>query len=104
MMILFILLLLLMTNSFQCAVYCRAEPVDDHIDVVWCRDVGRCEQDMVAAAAIHGPAGRVTGEAAFERGGLDPLVELEAGIERLAAGAVGDQLHGLGPGAAPGNA
>src|SRR5216684_132526 len=50
---------------------------------------------MVAAAAIRGPAGRVTGEAAFERGGLDPLVELEAGIERLAAGAIGDQLDGL---------
>src|SRR5258708_7117627 len=86
MMILFILLLLLMTNSFQCAVYCGAESVDDHIDVVWCRDVGRCEQDMVAAAAIHGPAGRVTGEAAFECGGLDPLVELVAGLERLAGG------------------
>src|SRR6266478_1172788 len=50
---------------------------------------------MVAAAAIHGPGGRVTGEAAFERGGLDPLVELEAGIERRAAGAIGDQLDGL---------
>ena len=50
---------------------------------------------MVAAAAIHGPAGRVTGEAAFERGGLDPIVELEAGIERFAAGAIGDQLDGL---------
>src|SRR6266446_6754982 len=50
---------------------------------------------MVAAAAIHGPAGRVTGEAAFERGGLDPMVELEAGIERLAAGAIGYQLDGL---------
>src|SRR5258708_25461084 len=94
MMILFILLLLLMTNSFQCAVYCGAESVDDHIDVVWCRDVGRCEQDMVAAAAIHGPAGRVTGDAAFECGGLDPLVELEAGIERLPAGGVGDHLEG----------
>ena len=50
---------------------------------------------MVAAAAIHGPTGRVTGQTAFERGGLDPMVELEAGIERLAAGAIGDQLDGL---------
>src|SRR5258707_13539685 len=50
---------------------------------------------MVAAAAIRGPARRVAGEAAFECGGLDPLVELEAGIERLAAGAIGDQLDGL---------
>ena len=29
---------------------------------------------MVAAAAIHRPTGRITGEAAFERGGLDPLL------------------------------
>src|SRR6476660_4924212 len=50
---------------------------------------------MVAAAAIRGPARRVAGEAAFERGGLDPLIELEAGIERLPAGAIGDQLDGL---------
>src|SRR3979409_1810168 len=50
---------------------------------------------MVAAAAIHRPAGRITGEAACERGGLDPLVELEAGIERVAAGAICDELDGL---------
>ena len=50
---------------------------------------------MVAAAAVHRAAGRITGEAAFERGGLDPLVELEGWIERLAAGAIGDQLDGL---------
>ena len=50
---------------------------------------------MVATAAIHRPACRITGEAVFERGGLDPLVELEAGIERLAAGAIGDELDGL---------
>ncbi len=50
---------------------------------------------MVAAAAIHRPAGRITGKAAFERRGLDPLVELEGGIERLAAAAIGDQLDGL---------
>src|SRR5258707_15136176 len=50
---------------------------------------------MVAAVAIHRPACRITGEAVFERGGLDPLMELEAGIERRAAGAIGDQLDGL---------
>src|SRR5712672_4810212 len=50
---------------------------------------------MVAAAAIHRPACRITGEAVFERGSLDPLVELEAWIERLAAGAIGDELDGL---------
>src|SRR6476469_7359014 len=50
---------------------------------------------MVAAAAIHRPAGRITGKAAFERRSLDPLVEFEGGIERLAAGAIGDQLDGL---------
>src|SRR6266481_9500373 len=95
MAILFILLLLLPTNGLQCAVYRRAEPVDDHVDVVWRRDVGRCEQDMVAAAAIHRPAGRITGETTFERGGLDPLVEFEVGIERRAAAAIGDQFDGL---------
>src|SRR5882672_1806908 len=94
MMSLFILLLLL-TNRFQCAVHCRAEPVDHHVDVFGCRDVGRCQQNMVATAAIRRAAGRITGEAVFERGGLDPLVELEAGIERLAAGAIGDELDGL---------
>src|SRR6476659_181717 len=56
---------------------------------------------MVATASIHGPAGRVTGEAAFESGGLDPLVELEAGIEGLAACAIGDQLDGLEQAAPP---
>ncbi len=50
---------------------------------------------MVAAAAIHCPACRITGEAVFERGGFDPLVELEAWIERLAGGAIGDELDGL---------
>src|SRR5712672_4598192 len=50
---------------------------------------------MVAAAAIHRPACRITGEAVFERGSLDPLVELEAWIERLAADAIGDELDGL---------
>src|SRR5712672_3969399 len=50
---------------------------------------------MVAAAAVHRPPDGITGQTAFERGGLDPMVELEAGIERLAAGAIGDQLDGL---------
>jgi len=50
---------------------------------------------MVAAAAIHGPAGRVTGEAAFERGGLDPLVELELGSKGSRLGAIGYQLDSL---------
>src|SRR6266436_10454523 len=50
---------------------------------------------MVAAAAVHRPPDGITGEADFERGGLDPLVELEAWIERFAAGPIGDQLDGL---------
>ena len=50
---------------------------------------------MIAAAAIHRPASRITGKPAFERGSLDPLVELEGRIERLAAGTIGDQLDGL---------
>src|SRR5258705_11868349 len=57
---------------------------------------------MIAAAAIHCPASRITGKPAFERGSLDPLVELEARIERLAAGTIGDQLDGLEQ-AAPAN-
>src|SRR3979490_2727374 len=44
----------------------------------------------------------MAGEAGFECGGLDPLVELEARIERLAAGAIGDQFDGLEQ-AAPAN-
>ena len=50
---------------------------------------------MVAAAAIHGAAGRIAGKPAFERGGLDLLVELEGGIERLAGCAIRHQLDGL---------
>src|SRR5258707_618213 len=90
MMILFIPFLLLVTNRFQCTVYRSAEPVDDHVDVVRCRDVRRCEQDVIAAAAVHRPAGRITGEAGFQRRRLDPLVEPEGGIRRRAAGAIGD--------------
>src|ERR1700730_5498460 len=47
---------------------------------------------MVAAAAVRRAAGRIAAEAAFERGGLDSLVELEAGVERRAAGAIGHQF------------
>ena len=95
MTILFILSPPLVIDTSQCAVDRGAEPVDDHVDVIRRRDVGRREQDVVAAAAVHRPAGRVAGKPALERGGLDLLVELEGGIERLAAGAVGDQLDGL---------
>ena len=50
---------------------------------------------MVAVATVHGSACRITGKAALERRGLDPLVQLEAWIERRAAGAVCDNLDGL---------
>ena len=101
MTILFILLLLLVTDTFQRAVDGVAQPVDDHVDIVRCRDIGRREQDMIAAAAVHGSAGRVAAKPAFERGGLDPLVELERGIERRARGAIGNQFDRLEQAAAP---
>src|SRR6185437_2424469 len=62
-MSLFIGFLLLLTDAFQCLVHGAAESIDDHVDVVRRRNVGRREQHMVAAAAIRGPAGRITAEA-----------------------------------------
>src|ERR1041385_7458553 len=50
---------------------------------------------MIAAAAVHRAASRIAGEAVLECGSLDALVELEGGIERRAAGAIGHQLDGL---------
>src|SRR5260370_6851534 len=50
---------------------------------------------MIAAAALHGSARRVAGKPAFERRGLDPLIELERGIERRARCAIGNQFDGL---------
>src|SRR5450756_1185200 len=49
---------------------------------------------MIAAAAVDRSARRVAGQSVFERRGLDPLVQLERGIERRARGTVGDQLDG----------
>src|SRR5258708_18738304 len=50
---------------------------------------------MVAVTAVHGSAPRVAAKPAFERRGLDPLMELERGIERRPGGAIGDQLDRL---------
>src|SRR5260370_10923123 len=50
---------------------------------------------MIAAAALHGSARRVAGKPAFERRGLDPLIELERGIARRARCAIGNQFDGL---------
>src|SRR5260370_1899657 len=50
---------------------------------------------MIAAATVHGSARRVAGKPAFERRGLDPLIELERGIERRARCAIGNQFDGL---------
>src|SRR4051794_2103280 len=50
---------------------------------------------MVAAPAVHRAAARITGETVFKRRRLDALVQLETGLERRAAGAVGDQLDRL---------
>ena len=50
---------------------------------------------MVASLTVYGSAGRITGQAAFERGGLDPLVELERRIEWRACAAIGNQFDGL---------
>src|SRR5665811_2115539 len=71
------------------------QPVDDYVDIVRRRDVGWREQDMIAAAAVHRSARRVAGKPAFERRGLDPLIELERGIERRARCAIGNQFDGL---------
>src|SRR6478672_2492540 len=57
---------------------------------------------MIAAAAVHGSAARVAAQPAFEGYGLDPLIELERGIERRARGAIGDQFDRLEQ-AAPAN-
>src|SRR5437588_12206001 len=93
MTILFILLLL-MTNTFQRSVDGLAEPVDDHVDILRCRNIGRRQQHVVAAAAIRRSARGVTGKATLEGSRLDPRVELERGIERFTAGAIGHQFDG----------
>src|SRR6266702_6746644 len=92
MSIFFIWRLLLMTDTLQSIVHGKAQPIDNHVDVVCCRDIGRREQHMVAALAIRSAAGRVAAEPAGKRSGLDLLVKLERGIERGATGAIGHQL------------
>src|SRR5205807_9189782 len=101
MMILFILLLLLMTHTLQRAVDGLTQAVDDHVDIVRRRDIGRREQDMIAAATIHASARGITAEPAFEGDRLDALVQFQRRIERRAGGAIGDQVDGLEQAAAP---
>src|SRR5450759_4109017 len=84
-----------MTNTFQRIVDGMVQPVDDCVDIVRRRYVGWREQDMIAAAAVHRPARRVAGKPAFERCGLDPLIELERGIEWRARSTIGNQFDGL---------
>src|SRR5712675_83757 len=50
---------------------------------------------MIAATAVHRSAPRIAAKPAFEGYSLDPLIELERGIERRARGAVGHQFDGL---------
>src|SRR5215469_8295494 len=50
---------------------------------------------MIAMLAVSGAAGRIAAEPAFECRRLDLLVQLEAWIERLLAGAILDQLDRL---------
>ena len=90
-----------MTNVFQCAVDCDTEPFHDHVDVAGRRDIGRGEQHMVAALAVGSAAGRIAAEPASERRGLDPLMQLQLGIERLPCAAVSDQLDPPEQAAAP---
>src|SRR5438445_1292469 len=101
MMILFILLLLLMTHTLQRAVDGLAQAVDDHIDIVRRRDIGRREQDVIAAATVHASARGIAAKAAFEGDGLDALVQFQRGIERRAVTAIGDELDGLEQAAPP---
>src|SRR5262249_8973232 len=92
---------LLMAHTLQRGVDGLAKPVDNHVDIVRCRDIGWREQDMVAAATIHSPARGVATKAAFEGDSLDALVKLERRIERRAGGAGADHLDGLEQAAAP---
>ena len=71
------------------------QSIDDLVDIVRCCDIRGRKQDMVAALAICGSTGRITGKAAFECGGLDPLIDLERRIERRARAAIRNQLDGL---------
>src|SRR5215216_6998257 len=100
MTILFILFLL-MAHTLQRAVDGLAKPVDDHVDILRRRDIGRREQDMIAAAAVHASARGIAAEAAFESDCLDALVQFQRRIERRAGGAVGDEFNGLEQAAAP---
>src|SRR5215469_16440979 len=84
-----------MLDASQGAVHGGAETVDNHVDVVLRRDIGRRQQHVIAAAAIHTAAGRVAGEAAFERRSSYFVVELEGGIERPSRRAILDQFDRL---------
>src|SRR5882724_12015764 len=84
-----------MTHTLQRTVDGLTQPVDDHVDILRCRDIGRREQDMIAAATVHASARGITAKPAFEGHRLDPRVELQRGIERRAGCTIGNQLDGL---------
>src|SRR5439155_26042163 len=81
-----------MTNALQGFVDGMAKPVDDHVNVSGRRNIGWRQQDVVADAPVNRSARRVAGKSAFERSRLDPVVKLEAGIDRLSRGAIGDEF------------
>ena len=50
---------------------------------------------MIAAAAVYRAAARVATKPALEGDSLDPLIELERGVERRSCGPVGHEFDGL---------
>src|SRR5208337_2559055 len=73
---------------------CRAEALDDRLDMPLFHDEGRGEEDMVAPHAADRPAHRIDHQSARHRLALDLGVQLQSRVARRLGCAVGDELEG----------